>query len=66
LSIRTKVQCRKVLFGFVIGKNVEVGAYCYISANTTIGDDTKIEQSSCIYGKTTIGKSNLSVLFLRI
>ena len=44
--------------GAVIGKNVEIGAYCYISANTTIGDDTKIEQSSCIYGKTTIGKSN--------
>jgi len=44
--------------GAVIGKNVEIGAYCFISAEATIGDGTKIEQNSCIYGKTTIGKKN--------
>src|SRR3989339_1514843 len=44
--------------GAVIGKNVEIGAYCFISADATIGDGTKIEQNSCIYGKTTIGKNN--------
>lgn len=44
--------------GAQIGKNVEIGAYCFISADATIGDGTKIEQNSCIYGKTTIGKNN--------
>jgi UDP-N-acetylglucosamine acyltransferase len=44
--------------GAVIGKNVEIGAYCFISADATIGDGTKIDQNSCIYGKTTIGKNN--------
>ncbi len=44
--------------GATIGKNVEIGAYCFISKNTTIGDGTKIEQNSLIYGKTTIGKKN--------
>ncbi|DAB28633.1 MAG TPA: acyl-[acyl-carrier-protein]--UDP-N-acetylglucosamine O-acyltransferase [Sulfurimonas sp. UBA10385] len=44
--------------GAVIGSDVEIGAYCFISAKSTIGDGTKIEQSSCIYGKTTIGKNN--------
>ncbi|MFA6138034.1 MAG: acyl-ACP--UDP-N-acetylglucosamine O-acyltransferase [Sulfurimonas sp.] len=44
--------------GAIIGKDVEIGAYCLISSQTTIGDGTKIEQSSAIYGKTTIGKNN--------
>lgn len=44
--------------GATIGQNVEIGAYCFISANTTIGDGTKIDQNSLIYGKTTIGKNN--------
>ncbi|WP_373034627.1 acyl-ACP--UDP-N-acetylglucosamine O-acyltransferase [Sulfurimonas sp.] len=44
--------------GAVIGENVEIGAYCYISGEATIGDGTKIAQNSCIYGKTTIGKNN--------
>ncbi len=44
--------------GAVIGKDVEIGAYCLISAQATIGDGTIIDQGSCIYGKTTIGKNN--------
>lgn len=44
--------------GAKIGKNVEIGAYCYISADTTIGNGTKIEPNTLIYGKTTIGKNN--------
>jgi UDP-N-acetylglucosamine acyltransferase len=44
--------------GAVIGENVEIGAFCFISAQATIGDGTKIAQNSCIYGKTTIGKNN--------
>ncbi|MDD3854129.1 MAG: acyl-ACP--UDP-N-acetylglucosamine O-acyltransferase [Sulfurimonas sp.] len=44
--------------GAVIGNDVEIGAYCFISSLSTIGDGTKIEQGSCIYGKTTIGKNN--------
>ncbi|MDD5156644.1 acyl-ACP--UDP-N-acetylglucosamine O-acyltransferase [Sulfurimonas sp.] len=44
--------------GATIGQDVEIGAYCFISANTTIGNGTKIDQNSLIYGKTTIGKNN--------
>ena len=44
--------------GAKIGKDVEVGAFCFISKDATIGDGTKIAQSSCIYGKTTVGKNN--------
>ncbi len=44
--------------GATIGSDVEIGAYCFISANATIGDGTKIDQNSLIYGKTTIGKNN--------
>ena len=44
--------------GAKIGKNVEIGPYCLISAQATIGDGTVIDQNSSIYGKTTIGKNN--------
>lgn len=44
--------------GAVIGKNVEIGAFCFISSQATIGDGTIIDANSCIYGKTTIGKEN--------
>jgi len=44
--------------GAKIGENVEIGAFCFISAQATIGDGTTIAQNSCIYGKTTIGKNN--------
>ena len=44
--------------GAIIGENVEIGAFCFISSQTTIGEGTTIAQSACIYGKTTIGKNN--------
>jgi len=44
--------------GAIIGENVEIGAFCHVSANSTIGDGTTIAQGACIYGKTTIGKNN--------
>ena len=44
--------------GAVIGNDVEIGPYCFISSQTTLGDGTKVEQSTGIYGKTTIGKNN--------
>lgn len=44
--------------GAVIGKDVEIAAFCFISANATIGDGTSIAHNTCIYGKTTIGKNN--------
>ena len=44
--------------GAVIGKDVEIAAFCFISKDATIGNGTTIAQNSCIYGKTTIGKNN--------
>lgn len=44
--------------GAVIAENVEIGPFCYISAESTIGEGTTIAQGACIYGKTTIGKNN--------
>lgn len=44
--------------GAVIGQDVEIGPFCYISSETSIGDGTKIDASTMIYGKTTIGKNN--------
>ncbi len=44
--------------GAVIGEDVEIGPYCFISSQATIGNGTKIEQISCVYGKTSIGKHN--------
>lgn len=44
--------------GAIIGENVEIGAFCFISSETTIGEGTTIAHNSCIYGKTTIGKNN--------
>ncbi|OIP53874.1 MAG: acyl-[acyl-carrier-protein]--UDP-N-acetylglucosamine O-acyltransferase [Helicobacteraceae bacterium CG2_30_36_10] len=44
--------------GAIIGKNVEIGPYCLISAQAIIGDGTVIDQNTSIYGKTTIGKNN--------
>ena len=44
--------------GAIIGENVEIGPFCFVSSQTTIGDGTTIAQNSCIYGKTTIGKNN--------
>ena len=44
--------------GAKIGEDVEIAAFCFISAESTIGDGTTIAQGACIYGKTTIGKNN--------
>jgi UDP-N-acetylglucosamine acyltransferase len=44
--------------GAVIGTDVEIGPFCYVSSEATIGDGTTIAQGACIYGKTTIGKHN--------
>ncbi len=44
--------------GAIIDKNVEIGPYCFISQDTVIGEGTVIEQGSCIYGKTSLGKFN--------
>jgi UDP-N-acetylglucosamine acyltransferase len=44
--------------GAIIADNVEIGPYCFISSQASIGEGTVIDQGSCIYGKTTIGKNN--------
>ena len=44
--------------GAIIGKNVSVGAFSYISSNVSIGDNTSIANHSTITGQTTIGKNN--------
>jgi UDP-N-acetylglucosamine acyltransferase len=44
--------------GAVIGENVEIAPFCFISSEAKIGDGTTIAQGSCIYGKTTIGRNN--------
>jgi len=44
--------------GATIDKNVEIGPYCFISQDAVIGEGTVIEQGSCIYGKTSLGKFN--------
>lgn len=44
--------------GAIIGEDVEIGAYCFISAKAKIGSRTKIAQGACIYGNTTIGEDN--------
>jgi len=44
--------------GAVIGKNVRIAPFCYISSMATIGEGTTIAQGACVYGKTTIGKNN--------
>jgi UDP-N-acetylglucosamine acyltransferase len=44
--------------GAIIGKNVDIAPYCFISSEASIGDGTTIAQGSCVYGKTTIGKNN--------
>jgi len=44
--------------GAIIGENVTIKPYCFVSGQSIIGDGTVIDQNSCIYGKTTIGKNN--------
>lgn len=44
--------------GAIIGEDVEIGPFCFISGKTKIGRGTKIAASTCIYGSTTIGEYN--------
>lgn len=44
--------------GALIGPDVEIGAFCFISGKAKIGKGTKIAQGTCIYGNTTIGEYN--------
>lgn len=44
--------------GAIIGEDVEIGPFCFISANAKIGRGTKIAASACVYGNTTIGEFN--------
>lgn len=44
--------------GAIIGEDVEIGPFCFISANAKIGRGTKIAANACIYGNTTIGEFN--------
>ena len=44
--------------GAILGENVSIGAFCYISSNAKIGDNTTISSHTTIEGKTTIGKNN--------
>ncbi len=44
--------------GAIIGPDVEIGAFCFISGKAKIGKGTKIAQGTCIYGNTTIGEYN--------
>ena len=44
--------------GAKIEGNVQIGPYCHISGEASIGEGTVIDAHTCIYGKTTIGKNN--------
>jgi UDP-N-acetylglucosamine acyltransferase len=41
-----------------LGNNVTVGAFCYVDANVTIGDNTVLNSHVVVKGKTTIGRNN--------
>lgn len=44
--------------GAIIGKNVTIGPYSYITKDVTIGDNTSIGSHTIIEGHTTIGSGN--------
>ncbi len=44
--------------GAVLGRNIEIGAFCVIGGNVVIGDGCKIKPHVVIEGNTTIGKNN--------
>jgi UDP-N-acetylglucosamine acyltransferase len=44
--------------GAVIGEDVEIGPFCFISGKSKIGRGTKIAANTCVYGNTTIGEYN--------
>lgn len=44
--------------GAIIGENVRIDAFAFVSSEAQIGSGTTIAHGACIYGKTTIGKNN--------
>ncbi len=42
--------------GAIIGKNVSIGAHCYIASKVVIGDNTTILPNCSLYGKVIIGR----------
>ncbi len=49
--------------GAILGKNVEIGAFCVIGNNVIIGDGCKLKPHVVIEGNTKIGKNNLIYSF---
>lgn len=52
--------------GAELGENVEVGPYCTIGAQVTLGDDCILRSHVVLEGKTTIGKNNTFFQFATI
>ncbi|MEC7215905.1 MAG: acyl-ACP--UDP-N-acetylglucosamine O-acyltransferase, partial [SAR324 cluster bacterium] len=44
--------------GAVIGKNVEIGPFCHVGANVSIGDGCILKSHVVIDGWTTLGEKN--------
>ncbi|MGD9717484.1 MAG: acyl-ACP--UDP-N-acetylglucosamine O-acyltransferase [Sulfuricurvum sp.] len=44
--------------GAVIGPDVEIGPFCFVSSKAKIGKGTKMASGACVYGNTTIGEYN--------
>jgi len=44
--------------GAQIADDVTIAPFCFVSSKASIGAGTVIDQGTCIYGKTTIGKEN--------
>ena len=42
-----------------LGEDVEVGPYCVIGPDVTIGRGTRLIAHACIYGQTTLGEENV-------
>src|SRR5262249_16485196 len=42
-----------------LGDDVEVGPYCVIGADVTVGRGTRLVAHGCIFGRTTLGEENV-------
>ena len=49
--------------GAVIGKNVEIGPFCHVGANVSIGDGCILKSHVVIDGWTTLGKKKYHLSF---
>ena len=49
-----------------LGKNVDIGPFCYLNGNIKIDDNTVLKSHVSISGKTTIGKNNIFYPFANI